>query len=738
MFENLPWSSHHGRDAASKHEESLNSILPEPSDRAELLLLISSCATCMKRNLLDTFDAKQTSITTADAKTQSSSGERAWVDHVKADIAAQDKARQELQTREKDLGGEQMQALKTDALQHFDTWRNSVLERVGEAINAKDALKDQESKQPSSAQDESRVPASAIDASQDFKQAAQDVLNALYPPIDTPLAGLDRDKKLLIIHSMLLISVSLEHYSAYSRVLLIYMTTSLGLNVTDLDDDESRVARGLLAAADMKAEEQTQNAADDNKNSRKWQVGLATVAGAAIVGITGGLAAPLLAAGVGTVMGGLGLGATATAGYLGTLASSSLLVGGLFGAYGGRMTGKMMDQYAREVQDFAFVPVYAHHTPRKIEKEYRRLRVVIGISGWLTNKSEVIEPWTVLGTDLEAFALRYELEALLALGNALTSMISTAAWAFAKNEIIKRTIFASLTAALWPLGLLKISRIIDNPFSVAKARADKAGKVLADAIVDKAQGERPVTLIGYSLGARVIYTCLKRLAERKAFGLVESVVLIGAPTPSTAGDWRMIRSVVAGRVVNVYSTSDSILAFLYRSSSIQYGIAGLQPIQEVRGIQNLDVTKTISAHTSYRYSIGSILRDIGFEDLDMEAVNKQEEEHKKADKKQEQEQRENEQKANQSTNQGEEGKEGVSDGQVKDLEETVERKNEASMIDWASEKLQLGGASALTAASKAKSWYMTRQRAGSASVEDAQKQAGAVSDHGEKRYAALT
>jgi hypothetical protein len=50
-----------------------------------------------------------------------------------------------------------------------------------------------------------------------------------------------------------------------------------------------------------------------------------------LIGVTGGLAAPLVAAGIGTVMGGLGLGATAAAGLLGTLAESSIVVGALFG-----------------------------------------------------------------------------------------------------------------------------------------------------------------------------------------------------------------------------------------------------------------------------------------------------------------------------------------------------------------------------------------------------------------------
>ena len=360
------------------------------------------------------------------------------------------------------------------------------------------------------------------------------------------------------------------------------------------------------------------------------------------------------------------------------------------------MTGQMMDQYAKEVEDFSFVPVRTYHKPRKIDKEYRRLRVAIGISGWLTEKDEVVEPWKVIGPEMEAFALRFELQALLNLGNSLTTMIRSAAWGYAKSEIIKRTVFASLTAALWPLGLLKVSRIIDNPFSVAKARADKAGEVLADALINRAQGERPVTLIGYSLGARVIFTCLKSLAARKAFGLVENVVLLGAPTPSTAADWRLIRAVTTGRVVNVYSTSDYILGFLYRSSSIQYGVAGLEPVSFVSGVQNVDVTDLIAgSHTAYRYLCGRILRKIGFEDVDLAAVEAEEEALRKATASEEQERKANEANTKEGATEAEE---------VKEMEGKVQQKNEASMMDWASEKFKAGGASASSAANQAKNW----------------------------------
>ena len=73
--------------------------------------------------------------------------------------------------------------------------------------------------------------------------------------------------------------------------------------------------------------------------ARRWKIGLASVAGAAVIGVTSELAVPLLTVGVGSAMGGLGLGATAAVVYLGALASSTVLVGGLFGLYGARMKG---------------------------------------------------------------------------------------------------------------------------------------------------------------------------------------------------------------------------------------------------------------------------------------------------------------------------------------------------------------------------------------------------------------
>lgn len=166
--------------------------------------------------------------------------------------------------------------------------------------------------------------------------------------------------------------------------------------------------------------------------------------------------------------------------------------------------------------------------------------------------------------------------------------------------------------SLGPIQILKLAAGVDNPFNLAKNRSEKAGRILADALINKVQGERPITLVGYSLGAHVIYFCLKTLAERKAFGLVDTVVFIGAPIPSNRKHWQVMRSVIAGKLFNVYSESDWILAFLSRATSIQLGIAGLQAVADIEGVENLNLTEKLRGHLRYSGLLAQVLTRCGF------------------------------------------------------------------------------------------------------------------------------
>ncbi|KAF7952344.1 uncharacterized protein EAE97_001841 [Botrytis byssoidea] len=679
-----PWSSK--PESSQDHEHDLSTML-EIEERVDLTLLIANITEIMQKQISDTFDASIT-IGEAPSKALEVGDKNPNTDDSQSNEESEEeeKARNLREKREKELSAPKMLELKRDSLKFFEEWQESVISRIGSVVNnPKEVTEDQKKKASVNATPGTDSKTKAVKQTTNVVEADA-ALVELYPPTSTSLYSLQKEKRVMLLHAMLLLLLSLEHYTAHSRILLLHVASSLHLPLHILAETEVKVAQGLLEAAKkMSGNEETQKRSEENKVARRWKVGLAGVAGAAIVGVTGGLAAPLVAGALGTVMGGLGLGATTAAGLLGALAESGVIVGSLFGAYGASMTGKMMDSYAKEVSDFAFLPLRGslhQKSVKELAAKDRRLRVTIGVSGWLTQKEDVITPWRVLGHQSEVFALRYELEALSKLGTSLESVVKSAAWSLAKKEIIARTIFASLMTALWPLGLLKISKVVDNPFSVAKNRADKAGLVLADALINKAQGERPVTLIGYSLGARLIYSCLTSLAERRAFGLVESAVLIGAPAPSDAVAWRAMRSVVLGRLVNVYSENDYILAFLYRTSSIQFGVAGLQPAQDVKGIENVNVSEMVSGHLRYQYLVGTILEKIGWEDIDVEEVAKEEETLELLD---ENEKREDEEMGGNRNRDGEADLE----SEARELENEVSRKNEEMKMQEDVEKLHV-------------------------------------------------
>ncbi len=59
---------------------------------------------------------------------------------------------------------------------------------------------------------------------------------------------------------------------------------------------------------------------------------------------------------------------------------------------------------------------------------------------------------------------------------------------------------------------------LPTPRAVVMDRAQKSGVLLAHVLMSCCHGGRPVTLIGYSMGARVLYYCLQELVAYNALG----------------------------------------------------------------------------------------------------------------------------------------------------------------------------------------------------------------------------
>ncbi|KAK7307500.1 hypothetical protein VNO77_40627 [Canavalia gladiata] len=405
-------------------------------------------------------------------------------------------------------------------------------------------------------------------------------------------------------------------YDARHRVTLRLLATWLDIKSAKMEAIETIVASSAIAL--MKEQESNKEAQAKESKWAKWKrggiIGAAAVTGGTLMAITGGLAAPAIAAGLGAlaptlgtlipVIGASGFAAAATA--AGTVAGS-VAVAASFGAAGAGLTGTKMARRVGGVDEFEFKAIGENHNQG-------RLGIEITVSGFIFEEEDFIRPWEGLNDNLERYALQWESKNLIALSTAiqdwLTSRIATE---LMKQGAMMTVLSALVTALAWPVALLAATDFIDSTWTIAIDRTDKAGKLLAEVLMGGLQGNRPVTLVGYSLGARVIFKCLECLAETEnGAELVERVVLLGAPVAIKDENWEAARKMVAGRFVNAYSRNDWMLGVAFHASLLSRGLAGIQPI-DIPGIQNVDITDHIEGHSSYLWATQHVLDEL---DLD--------------------------------------------------------------------------------------------------------------------------
>jgi len=125
---------------------------------------------------------------------------------------------------------------------------------------------------------------------------------------------------------------------------------------------------------------------------------------------------------------------------------------------------------------------------------------------------------------------------------------------------------------------------------------------------------RPLTLIGHGLGARVVVHALLKLAEFNiGEGVIDHCLLIGSPVASNEGEWAVVRSIVAGRLVNAFHTADKSFQSGWQIS-YKGGAAGGSS-HKLFGVEKVDITgivtkKTKSVHADYRECLPAVIASL--------------------------------------------------------------------------------------------------------------------------------
>jgi hypothetical protein len=419
---------------------------------------------------------------------------------------------------------------------------------------------------------------------------------------------IDLDLRWTVLCDLFLVLISDGQYDARSRRLLERVASTMGITWMQICRFEKRV----IDALEMQEAEARENW-DESEHMEKRRkralkkkymfMGLATVGGGLVIGLSAGLLAPLIGAGL--AAGFTTIGVTGTAGFLGGVGGAALITSAATAA-GGTIAVRAADRRTGSVKTFEYRPLHNN----------KRLNLILTISGWMTGKVDDVRlPYSTVDPIMgDIYSLLWEPEMLRSMGDTI-NILATEALTQTVQQILGSTILITLMAALQlPVVLSKLAYLIDNPWSVSLDRANAAGLILADSLIDRHLGQRPITLVGFSLGSRVIFSCLKELSHRGAYGLIQNVYMFGSPVVASKDEYLRARSVVAGRFLNGYSSGDWILGYLFRMTAGGImAVAGLAPVQGVPGVENIDVSTWVKGHMAYRAAMPRLLREVGWE-----------------------------------------------------------------------------------------------------------------------------
>ncbi|KAJ3032024.1 UNVERIFIED_CONTAM: hypothetical protein HDU68_008057 [Siphonaria sp. JEL0065] len=494
-------------------------------------------------------------------------------------------------------------------------------------------------------------------------------------------------KETIIAHLFILsVSGNSSIYDARSRALLFQVADALSLSDLTVIKVENDVRDSLglngatLGVGSGRDVVDRRNKMESVKHAA--YITLATIAGGVLIGATAGLAGPAVA-GVFTSAHAVHCGGTAAVG-LGSTGVALFATGGAVTA--GGMSGFKVMKKTRGISEFEFIAPPSdkpdsndisavpppschdhndHHMHRDIkdhshedrhsnlpptaphkdhhihhdQEPKRPMNVLITIPGFIgsTNQTstDALLPFVPLTTPQkygDPFTLLYESTTLQHLGAAITLMTY---YTHLKKQILAKSLSKKnlIEALVGPLWIHRLSYLIDKPWTPALEKSKNVGHLLADAIESRVQGGRPVTLVGFGIGAAVIYYALLELSKRgkssgpgsghtnglssdsKIQALVDQVYLVGCPVLVNPQEWKDIcRVVVVGRVVNAYLAGDAMLQLVFRKHS--GSVAGLGAVEGVDGVENVSLDGVVEGHVDYYCKMGDILSKLAFTGVD--------------------------------------------------------------------------------------------------------------------------
>lgn len=238
------------------------------------------------------------------------------------------------------------------------------------------------------------------------------------PEVKTPsqlpqTAKIDIDLRWTVLCDLFLVLIADSIYDARSRALLEGVGKNLEIPWIDICRFEKRVTDAL--EMQQQAEKENWNEDEHLENRRKMalkrryvMMGLATVGGGLVIGLSAGLMAPLIGAGLATGFTAIGVGGTSS--FLAGAGGAAIITSGA-AASGSIMGGRAANRRTGAVKTFEYRPLHNN----------KRVNLVVTISGWLSSKHDDIRlPFSTIDPIMgDIYSILWEPEMLTSMGDTI-------------------------------------------------------------------------------------------------------------------------------------------------------------------------------------------------------------------------------------------------------------------------------------------------------------------------------
>jgi hypothetical protein len=225
--------------------------------------------------------------------------------------------------------------------------------------------------------------------------------------------NIDIDLRWTVLCDLFLTLVADSIYDARSRVLLELVGGHMGVSWTEICRFEKRVTDAL--EMQQAAEKENWNE-DEHKETRRKQalnkrylyMGLATVGGSLVIGLSAGLLAPVIGAGL--AAGFTTIGVAGTSGFLAG-AGGAAIITSTAAASGGIIAVRAANRRTGAVKTFEYRPLHNN----------KRVNLIVTVSGWMTGKVDDVRlPYSTVDPVMgDMYSVLWEPEMLRSMGDTI-------------------------------------------------------------------------------------------------------------------------------------------------------------------------------------------------------------------------------------------------------------------------------------------------------------------------------